>query len=375
MDEMDDLRRMRAGLPDPTPAALAAARDRLTRRIATADPVTAPARPRRPLSWRSVLARRLAIGVAGAAAVAVGAGVVVATANHPTAPAPGAAGSHSAGTGTAVTTPGAALSLAADHTAKAGDPVVGRGRYRHVVSTSWHGEYDQGVAFQTKQRQEVWVPADSNGTWWWRETDCLDTRFASKADERKVRAKAPSWFTTKVSVASGHGDRQEAAPAGGPQPGGSGEPDWAFPTPAFLAKQPRDPKKLLAVIEAAQRPSALTKADRPTLAFLSIAQVMGSGYVPADLRASLYRAAKLIPGIKLNSTTAELGGRKGISVSKLSPYGILQQEIVFDAKTGAFIGERETVAKAIGDAAHLPVGSVYRSTSVTVDVTGNPKLF
>jgi RNA polymerase sigma-70 factor (ECF subfamily) len=177
-----------------------------------------------------------------------------------------------------------------------------------------------------------------------------------------------------VSLASGHHGRRDAAPAGGPAPAGSGAPNWAFPTPDWLAKQPRDPKKLLAAIEAAQEKGALQKADRPTLAFLTIAEVMSSGYVPADLRAALYRAARLIPGITLSSK-AELDGRKGVSVSAPSPYGILQQEIVFDPKTGGFIGEREIVKKPVGDAKHLPVGSVYSSTSVTVDVTGNPKLF
>jgi hypothetical protein len=55
-NDLNDLRRMRAGLPGPTPTALAAARARLTRRIDSADPATAPTRRRQPLPWRSVLA-------------------------------------------------------------------------------------------------------------------------------------------------------------------------------------------------------------------------------------------------------------------------------------------------------------------------------
>lgn len=372
MDDLDPLRRLRAELPDPTPQALSAARTLLTSRIAAADP--APARPRRSLSWRSALVRRLAIGVAGAAAVAVGAGVVVATgANHGSTPPPGAAGSHSAGTAT-VTTPGAALSLAADHTAKAGDPVLGRGQYRHVTTDSWNAETVAGVRFLVKIRVELWQPASADGVWWWRDAGPLDWKFPSAADERKVRAAEPDALHKEVSLASGHYGQRETTPPGEPAVS-SHQPEWDLPTPAFLAKQPRDPRKLLAAIEAAQQDSSLAKADRPTLAFLSIADALSSGIVPADLRASLYRAVKLIPGITLTSTSAEINGRKGVSVSKLSPYGIMQQEIVFDARTGEFLGERQTVHKAIGDAKHLPVGSLYRSTAVTVDVTGNPKLF
>ena len=162
---------------------------------------------------------------------------------------------------------------------------------------------------------------------------------------------------------------------GKPQPA---KPDWDFPTPAWLAQQPRDPQALLAAIEAAQptpAPGTTAKADAPTLAFTQIAQTLASGIVPADLRAALYRAAIKLPGIELVSSTADLNGRKGIAIGRLEPFGSLRQEIIFDSAAGRFIGEREVVVKSDDSDANLPVGATYNSTAVTTTVTGNPHLF
>ncbi|HEY3507370.1 MAG TPA: CU044_5270 family protein [Actinocatenispora sp.] len=366
MDEMDTVARLRADLPDPDPDVLTDARTQLLRRM-SATP------PKRRFGWRPVLARRLAIGVATAAAVAVGAGVVVAVTDGPAGPSHGRP--DAASPASLPADAASALTLAADHTTRTGDPVVGAGQYTHVTQDLWQGEYVAGVSFLARMRMEVWVPASSGGVWWWRETDGLGTRFDRAADERKVRAAHPDFFRRKVSVSSGHDGAQDRAPAGQPRPAGNSGTGWAFPTPAFLARQPRDPKKLLAAIEAAQEDSSRTKADLPTLAFLSIAQTMSSGFVPADLRAALYRAARLVPGITLESTASDINGRKGISIGRLLPYGYLRQEILFDPKTGQFLGERQVVVRSTYDDAHRPVGSAYASTAVTVDVTGNPHLF
>ncbi|HVQ90951.1 MAG TPA: CU044_5270 family protein [Mycobacteriales bacterium] len=393
MDDMTTLTRLRADLPDPTPQALAAARSRLTERIdpATARPGGPAPRRRRPAPWG-----RVAVAAA-AAALAAGIGVVTA-----------GSGSGS-GSGHEVATPGAAtgggapalslaateLDLAAVNTLKSGDPAVGPGQYTRVVTDSWRGEYVDGISFLQKGRLEVWVPADANGTWYWRESGRLGTKFATGADRRYMAAHHPDAFRPTVFLASGHNGRQDKAlPADGPQPGGcvvtatdrrrpdqacvSPGPDWDFPTPAWLATQPRDPQALLAAIEAAQPkpvPGTRPKADTPTLAFFQIAQTLSTGIAPADLRAALYRAAVKIPGIKLVSATANIDGRKGIAIGRLEPFGYLRQEILFDATGGQFIGAREVVVHSNADVAHLPVGATYSSTAVTVSVTGNPHLF
>lgn len=379
MDEMTTLAQLRDDIPDPTPQALAAARARLIDRISETE-------TRRTVilmeSRRPNLRRRALIGIAAAAVIAAGAGLLTTSGGngHPTAAPTGSA--------PAMSQAANALDLAAIHTLKSGDPALASGQYTHVTTDSWRGEHVDNISFLMKARLETWAPGDAKGTWYWRETDGLATKFASTADEQYMRAHHPEWFTKSVSLASGHNGRQDRAPAGGPQPVPSAstadgkpqpaKPDWDFPTPAWLAQQPRDPQALLAAIEAAQptpAPGTTAKADVPTLAFTQIAQTLASGIVPADLRAALYRAAIKLPGIELVSSTADLNGRKGIAIGRLEPFGSLRQEIIFDSAAGRFIGEREVVVKSDDSDANLPVGATYNSTAVTTTVTGNPHLF
>jgi hypothetical protein len=418
MDEITTLTRLRADLPDPTPPALAAARARLTDRIsATTSPprVATPHRQHAPLSprrsllrprrsllrpRRSLLRRPVTIGIAAAAAVATGVGVLTAGGSgHPATTPTVRAG---VGPGApALSLAARELDLAAVNTIKSGDPAVGAGQYTRVVTDSWRGEHVDGISFLQKGRLEVWVPAEGKGTWYWRETGRLGTKFATAADQRYMQTRHPDEFTPTVFLASGHNGRQDKAlPADGPQPSRGcvattkpadkslpadrrcvavvTKPDWDFPTPAWLVTQPRDPRALLAAIEAAQpkpAPGTRAKADTPTLAFFQIAHTLSTGIVPAELRAALYRAAIKLPGIELVSSTANIDGRKGIAIGRLEPFGYLRQEILFDAAGGQYIGEREVVVHSNADDAHLPVGATYSSTAVTVSVTGNPHLF
>jgi RNA polymerase sigma-70 factor (ECF subfamily) len=334
-------------------------------------------RPRRPQ-----LGRRVAIAAAAAAVLTTGVGVLTAGggSGQPAAT-PTAATSSTAGSGTAappMTLAARELNLAAVNTLKSGDPVVGPGRYTRVVTDSWRGQHVYGITFLDKQRLEVWVPADDKGTWYWRETGRLGARFFSAADQRYMRTHHPDEFTPTVFVASGHNGRMENVGPGEPKIyRTTTKPDWDFPTPAWLATQPRDPQALLSAIEAAQptpAPGTKPKADTPTLAFFQIAHTLSRGFVPADLRAALYRAAIRIPGIELVSSTANIDGRKGIAIGRLEPYGFLRQEIIFDSAGGQFLGAREIVVHSNAEVAHLPVGATYTSTAVTVSVTGNPHL-
>jgi hypothetical protein len=99
------------------------------------------------------------------------------------------------------------------------------------------------------------------------------------------------------------------------------------------------------------------------------------GFVPGDLKAALYLVAKDIPGVTLVSTDTDVDGRKGVSVGHLQPYGFLRSELLFDPNTGQYLGEREVVVRPVAEDYNLPAGTVYRSTSVTTGITGNPTLF
>lgn len=377
MDEISTLERMRADLPDPTPEQLAAVRARLTDAMAggtsaTMMPGDPPAtvvpmrRRRMPLRWR------LAAGAAAAVTVAAGVGALVATGDRQP--------SHPGGTSTAITTSASnALDLAADKTTRTGDPSLAPGQYLHVTTDVWQEERVDGVRFLARQRIETWVPGSDDGTWYWRETGGLGTRFASSADRAKVRAHDASVFTRSTSISRGHHGRPDAAPAGAPQPSpGPATPDWDFPTPAWLAQQPTDPAAILAAIQQnlESEPSGVRpKGDVPTLTFEKLGNTMATGFVPAAQRAALYRAATRIPHVTLVSRAADIDGHKGVSVGHVGPLGDVRDELIFDPTDGTFLGERQIVLKSAEGDANMPVGSTYRSTSVTTAVTGNPHLF
>lgn len=370
MDELTTLATMRDDLPDPTPQALAGARVRLTDRMNSAGgPRTVPSR-----RWYTTLRWRLTAGLTTAAALAAGVGIAVVAGTG------GAPPARSGGGMPATTAAVTALDLAADHTTRTGDPTVGHGQYRHVVTQGWYAERVGGIRFQERSRREVWVPAGGKGTWYWRETDGLANRFSSAADRRRMKARHPEVFTPNTSVASGHAGRQDKAATDGPQPSAPPtqvRPDWDFPTPAWLARQPTNPDALLSAIEGAQpspAPGTRPKGDPPTLAFNRIATTLSSGIVPADLRAAMYKVLTRLPGVKLVSRTATIDGRSGVAVGRLEPGGHLRQEIIFDSVAGRFIGEREVAVDRGATWAHLPAGATYTSTSMTVDVTGRPHL-
>jgi RNA polymerase sigma-70 factor (ECF subfamily) len=48
-----------------------------------------------------------------------------------------------------------------------------------------------------------------------------------------------------------------------------------------------------------------------------IGDLLRTGLVPADLRASLYKAAALIPGVTITDTQATLDGRTGIATGRV----------------------------------------------------------
>jgi hypothetical protein len=364
LDEMGVLERMRADLPDP-PAPLAGVRAGLITAMAQQGPAVVPLRPRtRRLGWR------LAAGAAAAVTVAAGVGALVAAGGHqPVVP---------GRTTTTVTTASSALDLAADKTTNHGDPTLAPGQYLRATTEAWQQEQADGVHFLARQRMETWVPANDEGTWYWRETDGLGTKFANTADEAKVRAHDPSYFTSSTTVSSGHHGRPDKATDGQPQPSTApASPNWDFPTPAWLAQQPTDPDAMLAAIERslpATQAGVRAKGDVPTLAFEKLGYTMATGFVPAAQRAALYRAATKIPGVTLVSAAATIDGHHGVAVGHVGPLGDVRDELIFDPTDGTFLGERQVVLKSAEGDGNMPVGSTYRSTSVTGDVTGDPHL-
>ena len=81
--------------------------------------------------------------------------------------------------------------------------------------------------------------------------------------------------------------------------------------------------------------------------------------VPAGVRAALYRAAALIPGVRYDGHVRDALGRAGVGVSAGRPGSEFQ--LIFDPATGALLGQHSPV---VGDSATLAAGVVGSITTL-----------
>jgi hypothetical protein len=81
--------------------------------------------------------------------------------------------------------------------------------------------------------------------------------------------------------------------------------------------------------------------------------------VPAPVRAALYRAAALVPGVRYDGRVTDALGRAGVGVSAGKPGS--EFELIFDPATGALLGQHGPV---VGDSATLAAGVVGSMTAL-----------
>lgn len=85
--------------------------------------------------------------------------------------------------------------------------------------------------------------------------------------------------------------------------------------------------------------------------------------VPPRVRAALYRAAALIPGVRYDGDVHDALGRAGVGVSAGRPG--TEFELIFDPATGALLGQHSPV---VGDSATVATGVVDAITALPHDV-------
>ena len=251
------------------------------------------------------------------------------------------------------------LNRAAQLTIKTTDPVVGDDQYLKV----------------TTKAAELTSEGDANGggvSWIALSTSTLYVPGTPKADWVLIQSLAvPYQFFGPDSKAAADKNWDQIIAEHGAQPDYYGAPDGAFfgaPTknlPSELEKLPRDEKKLLDHFYGSN-PGAGSSKDGE--AFTEIVDILRTGYVPAGLRAALYRTLALIPGVTVTDRGTTLDGKRGISLGRTETNGHTRQEIVIDSNTGAFIGEREILLTA--DVSFgIPAGAVIAWTAVSSKVS------
>ncbi|MEV6521925.1 CU044_5270 family protein [Longispora sp. NPDC051575] len=337
MSDLDLLRAFRTDVAPPTQAVLDDVRHALVNRA------VAPAPRRRPRL-------RLALVTGTAVALILG-GVAVHDATAPRTPLP-------SGPVPAPVTAADRLILAAALAASDADPVPGPGQYRLVRTHGWNevGTTRDDGSLLTYRREfttETWIPADDSHVWYLRHTFGPGTRFDSPADERYVTAnRPPENGSTVLQGPGGMFDENSAPPA----------PGWDRPTGPWLAALPRAPRALLDLTLARVGPGVVKGTSPDSRALGQLASLLDTGLVPADLRATFFRAAALLTDVRVTENQAGLDGRTGVAVG-VPPAGDLRQEFLFDPASGEYLGQRRV---------RVADGTVYASQATTVTLSGAP---
>jgi hypothetical protein len=272
--------------------------------------------------------------IASAAAVVVlAAGVLFVQAARTDSPAPAASAA-------------ATLNSAADNIKPVDEPIE-PGQYRYVVSHSWDQvafaplSTDQFFALQ-EWVVEKWVPADPaqlctvrrhfTGNHEWQVGD------EERARKAGVVLQEPS--TTEESMPCIDGE------------------DWSRFLSADVASLPHDPGKLYDLLRHMPMPVPIGQEgwvlNRVTAALFS-------GRAPAALRAALYRALALEPGLEVTEQGAILDGHQGTALGITSDG--TRHDVIIDPDTGQFIGARTVIVES--DDRGVPPGTIFSSRSVT----------
>lgn len=111
---------------------------------------------------------------------------------------------------------------------------------------------------------------------------------------------------------------------------------WQAPSPSWLAELPRDP---IALRERLDVDVVGHGSDPIDEVFVVVADVLRSGRVPADLRASLFEVLMDLPGTQVTDGDATIDGRTGVAIGRPDIFGS-HTELIIDPDGGQVLGER-----------------------------------
>ena len=336
MDELSLLHAMRAKTPVASDAAVEAGRMKLLQRI---DPalVRAQPKPRRRTAMRLALASAATVAIVGGLI----AGDILAPAGGP-------------GPGPAAATAAQVLNDAAQTTIQTADPVVNPGQYLKIDSTNLWGSFSteqDGSQYQwlDTEKMTMYIPANRDDEWVWQRSGRIPTTFFDEASKEYVQRTQTG---AKDEVLRG-----ENGAFYGPGT------ESSFPSPNYLDALPRDPHLLLEDIYQ-KTVGKGQSVDGEALVF--IADLLRTGVVRGEVRAALYKAAALIPGVTVTDEQATLDGRKGIAIGRVEDFSHFRQDIIIDPQSGLPIGERQVLTEPLGT---MPAGTATTWTTLETSVS------
>lgn len=267
------------------------------------------------------------------------------------------------------------LTNAADVTVRTTDVPVGHGQYRYVKvkQSRWagvvlHGAISANCWFRYEQTEETWIPADRDQDWLRRttHTDPLEVKSCTIQEAKNAPYVRPAVTPWESRAKHGRFGDPDVLPRPGevvsplppgvvhiePRPNSEEPPPNIFhPTPELLAGLPRDPQKLFVLLRDS---TCLEEA----CAFVGALDMLGTGQIPGELRAAVYRAMTKVPSMTVADRQANLDGRVGIAIRITDPGRV--RDMIVDPKTGDYIGAR--------DVEDTPAGQLTDSTAVTMGV-------
>lgn len=338
MDELQLLREMRKDTPDANDSMLDGGRQQLLRRINAEEAPASKRRGKRAL--RTTLTSVATLGLA----TALVAGNVV-----------GLAGWRGGATAEAAEV----LNNAAEMAIKTSDPVVGPGQYLKIESTNlW--------ASSASQATGAGQP-DSGKQWFWLDTEQIASYIPANRQDEWVMVRSgrvPTTFfdeETRAFVLDLPKDDADTAGTFRGKDGSVYGGPSGMPSEGDLASMPRDPYRLLNSIYK----QSIGQGKSPdSQAMVVIADLLRTGLIPADLRAALYKAAAMIPGMSIVDNQATLDGQVGVAIGRVENDSA-RKDIIIDPKSGLMIGERTVSLKDFGS---IPAGTAFEWTTIRTSV-------
>lgn len=203
------------------------------------------------------------------------------------------------------------------------------GQYLYIEFKSEWGAFGGNCETRSIAHEQIWIGADGSGL----DRDTSEPgSFTSAADRANCMSMASS-------------DAQEKADLQRTLAGWTSD-DWSAPRCMELgptsdwSSLSSDPQVLLQQIRNLYHGDEATPAQE----FSYVAEILGRTDAPPDVRANIYRAAALIPGVQSLGTVRDHDGRPGLGLAITTGEGTpnATDELIFDPETGELLGETAT---------------------------------